>query len=257
VKTMDDQGSGSDQITRRKHFIDHFCNTTDSAGSYGLLCGKKSGAPNQQNADINYTQTIDTQLTLDFDPSDGVTSPVEQNIYALLDNVFMNKPFPDVSRPKTMVHKFIKPYQEMRSWVAMMSVPLDSFAYIIGEKTKGPKGPNTIVPYLNSLLQAMGLGNNEITEYIGDAPSYHAQMELLTSKIFQHPEFISNLYDKPANVKRIRTALTGIERMQQRDIEIAMERRAMLISMIAELQLREKQERLQIKIEDVTSQVTR
>jgi hypothetical protein len=251
---MDDQGSGSDQQTRRQLFIDKFCNISDNTGQNNLLCANKNGLPEQQNADINYTQTIDTPLSLKFHMYNPDVTPDEENIYAFLDQIFLNEPFPDVSRPDTKLHKFKKTYQEMRSLISMRSVAMNSFAQIIGEKSRGLATGNQILPPMGALLREMGLSDGNIYDYIGVAPSYFAQMEILTKKIFQHPEFISNLYDKPANVKRIRTALSAIESMQERDIHNAMQRREMLTSMILELQTRHKQQDLELNIQRVISE---
>lgn len=256
VKTMDGEGSGSDQRTRRLAYIKTFCNRNDNARQNHLLCPENVNPPRnpeQRNADINYTQTIDTPLTLNINLIDSDVTPEEENIFAFLDQIFMNEPFPDVARGITMNHKFVKPYQEMRSLAAMRSVAQNSFAHIIGEKTTGPSGEHSITPFLYSFLQEMGLTGELMIGLIGDNPSYYAQMEILTKKMYQHPEFMSNLYDKPANVKRIRAAMTAIKLMQDRDIARAMERREMLTSIILELQLRNKQNALNDEIENVIS----
>ncbi len=243
VKTMDDRGSGSDQLTRRRAYIDEFCNVNDNAAQNTLLCETSKEAA-QQNADLNYTQTIDGPLTINLNFIDPDITPEEENIFSFMDQIFMNEPFTDVARANTINHKFVKPYQEMRSLTAMRSVAQNSFAHIIGEKTVGPEEQKVITPFINALLEEMGLSDELMLNLIGEHPSYYAQMEILTKKIYQHPEFISNLYDKPANVKRIRAAMSAIKLMQDRDISNAMQRREMLTSMILELQLRYKQNEL-------------
>ena len=258
---MDDQGSGSDENTREKAYIDKFCNIKDNAAQNELLCVTSKHVA-QQNADINYTQTIDFPNTLNINLLDPEVTLEEENIFALLDQIFMNEAFPDVARGKTDLHNFEKPYLEMRSIVAMRSVAQNSFAHIIGEKTVGPEEAKVITPFMRSLLKDMGLNEESRNHYLGStiggkgeivpvAPSYYAQMEILTKKTFQNPEFIANLYDKPANVKRIRAALTAIKLMQDRDIHNAMLRREMLTSMILELQVRHKQNTLGNKIEKI------
>lgn len=252
VKTMDDQGSGSDELTRRQSYIDTFCNVRDNTLQNTLLC-QTSKAADQVNADLNYTQTIDSPLTLNLNFLDPEVTPQEENIFAFLDQIFMNQSFPDISRPDTISYGFLRPYQEMRSLVAMRSVAQNSMAHIIGEKTIGATGEKSISPFIHSLLEEMGMNEDIRIGLIGANPSYYAQMEILTKKIYQHPEFIANLYDKPANVKRIRAALSAIKLMQDRDIHNAMQRREMLTSMILELQLRHKQQDLLIKVDSVNS----
>ena len=43
-------------------------------------------------------------------------------------------------------------------------------------------------------------------------------MEILTKKIYQNPDFYTNLYDKPANVERKGVALQAIGLMQKFDL---------------------------------------
>ena len=248
VKTVE---KASDEDTRLKAYIDKFCNTEDNARNNKKLCGS-SGDAEQINADINFTQTIDAPLTIPLNMMDTDTTKQEENLFAFLDYIFMHDRFPWTSKSKTKLFPFIKPYQEMRSLIAMRSVAQNSFSYIIGQKTEGPDKPEeTIAPFMKALMREMGMEDDDIEERIGKNPSYFAQMEVLTKKIYQHPEFMSNLYDKPANVKRLRAAMTAIKLMQDRDIHEAMMRREMLLSVLLELQLRKKQTAVENEIEKV------
>lgn len=74
----------------------------------------------------------------------------------------------------------------------------------------------------------------QITEIMGERPSYYAQMEILTKKIYQHPNFYTNLYDKPANVDRIGASIDAITLMNQRDRFESLLRREMLTSLLIE-----------------------
>ena len=65
VKTVQDQAEGSDELTRRDAYIDHFCNIHDNANQNDLLC-ETSKHVAQQNADVNFTQIIDYPLTLNI-----------------------------------------------------------------------------------------------------------------------------------------------------------------------------------------------
>ena len=238
VKTMQ---TGVDDDTRLKTYITTFCSKEDNAAQNKELC-KGTIKKDKMNADINFTQSIDSVLTIKMNLLNDKIDPDEENIFAFLDYIFMHDRFPWMPRSKTVLRNFIDPYQDMRSLIAIRSVAQNSFAHIIAEKTQGPdKKEDSIAPFMMSLMQEMGMEKDDIIERIGENPSYYAQMEVLTKKIYQHPEFISNLYDKPANVKRIRAAMTAIKLMQDRDIHKAMMRREMLMSMILELRLRETQ----------------
>lgn len=248
------EGNISDRKSRLEQYIETFCNIEDNAKNNDLLC-ETSGDTDQQNMDIDYTRLIDAPLTLDIDlTATGASTPAEireekteTNLFAFLNYIFMHDTLPVTGRSKTTLEKFVIPYQDARSLMAMRSVAHNSFSHLIAMKTSGPKeagNPETASPYLRSLMREMGMNDTDIVNFIGENPSYYAQMEVLTKKIYQNPDFVTNLYDKPANVRRIRTAMTAIKLMQDRDIHEALMRREMLISMILELKLREKQQRL-------------
>lgn len=77
----------------------------------------------------------------------------------------------------------------------------------------------------------------QIDVILGERPSYYAQMEVLTKKIYQHPNFFTNLYDKPANVDRIGASLDAIHLMNQRDRFESMLRREMVSAILVEHEL--------------------
>ena len=265
--TTDD--NTSDKKGRLEQYIDTFCNIEDNARNNALLCNNASGDADQQNIDIDFTRLIDAPLTLPIDLSTTAVNPgsptadevqeekTETNIFAFLNYIFLHDTLPTTGRSKTTLEKFVIPYQDARSLMAMRSVAHNSFAALIAMKTAGSKippggtGEESTSPYLKALMREMGMDDNEITDFLGTNPSYYAQMEILTKKMYQNPEFVANLYDKPANVRRIRAAMTAIKLMQDRDIHEAMMRREMLISMILELKLREKQHRLTDEINNM------
>ena len=123
-------------------------------------------------------------------------------------------------------------------------------ANIISMKSAAPEtvSENT-GPYLRALLREFGMAEEEIIDTLGENPSYYAQMELLTKKIYQSPTFYTNLYDKPANVQRLRAAMKAVKIMQDRDIHAAYLRREMLMSMLLEVKLRGKDENVQKYLE--------
>ncbi len=89
--------------------------------------------------------------------------------------------------------------------------------------------------YMKAMLREFGItDDNEINHLLGARPSYYAQMEVLTKKIYQHPNFYTNLYDKPANVERISASIDAITLMHQRDRFESLLRREMLTSVLLE-----------------------
>lgn len=96
--------------------------------------------------------------------------------------------------------------------------------------------------YMKAMMREFGLpdenGNgtkdDEIEKMLGLRPSYYAQMEVLTKKIYQSPNFYTNLYDKPANVKRIGVAMDAIGLMQLRDSYDSQLRQEMITAVLVE-----------------------
>jgi len=234
-------GIASDRKSKMIAYLDTYCSKDDNGKQNAEICNNTDRS--RANADINFTQNVGIPLTIPFNMLDGDTKPEEENLFMMLDYLFMAKSFPNVSKSVIDGLPFQRVYQNMRSLIAMRSVAQNSMAHIIAEKTESPEdAEETVTPFIYALMKELGIGTNDIEGAIGKNPSYYAQMEVLTKKIYQHPEFISNLYDKPANVKRLKAAMTAIKLMQDRDIHNAIMRREMLMSMLLEIKLRENQQ---------------
>lgn len=96
--------------------------------------------------------------------------------------------------------------------------------------------------YMKAMMREFGLPDensngttdDEIEGMLGARPSYYAQMEVLTKKIYQSPNFYTNLYDKPANVKRMGVAMDAIALMQLRDRYDSQLRQEMITAILVE-----------------------
>jgi len=235
-----------DEDTIENSYLSSFCMAQDNAGQNLTICtGDKD--PAMANADINYTRTVSSALTIDTDIIDGEIHPEQETVFAMLDNLFMHNSFPQVRPTETELSRFVEAYLEMRSLTAMRSVAQNSLAYIIAEKSSVTTNEANIAPFLKSMLLEMGIEEDVINEMIDENPSHYAQMEFLTRKIYYHPEFVSNLYDKPENVRRMVAAMTAIKSMQDWQITEAIKRREMLTSILLELKIRDKQDELEAK----------
>ncbi len=230
------RAADTDRLSRLKKFRSTFCDRGDNGGGLGTLCPTAT-LPAMRNRDINYTVTVDQPLSLDIDMSNAEGTDDEEAVFALLNNLFAHKQ--NEKLPTTVMdqHKYQYHYANLRSIIAMRGIARNSFANIIAMKTAAPETISN-GPYLRALLREFGVGDDEITAQLGESPSYYAQMELLTKKIYQSPNFYAGLYDKPANVQRIRAAMKAVKLMQDRDIHAAYLRREMLLSMILEMRLR-------------------
>ena len=233
----------SDSLSRIAGYRAHFCSQDDNGNGLKYLCPTPA-KPEMRNRDINYTQTIDAPLSLDIDLTDTNITDDERAVFALIDNLYANDPLPGpppggMDQPKFQYH-----YMNLRSIAAMRGVVRSTIANVIALKTASPVKEDSNAAYLLALFREFGIEDKEVRLMLGEHPSYYAQMEILTKKIYQNPTFYTNLYDKPANVKRIRAAMTAIKLMQDRDIAAALQRREMLLSIMLELRLRQRAEQV-------------
>lgn len=241
------EGGSTDVVARMKNFMGRYCSSSDNNGQMSTLC-KNSGEDKYLNADIDYVRTFDSKPTLDVDFTQNKGTPTddEQNILALSDNLFANDLFPRISKgdlaPNTRVKNSRIAYMDMRSLVAKRSVAENSFATLVGQKAQGAEGSKT---FIQNILKELGLSDETSLSYLGGKPSYDAQMEVLTKKIYQSPSFYVNLMDNPANVQRQYAAMQSFGLMQQRDIFESILRSEMILSLIVELEVSKYQDQVQ------------
>ena len=249
--TVANKAAESDQDNRLVNFIKTYCNKLDDNKNLDLLCKKGNPDSENINKDINYTSTIDSALTLDIDFSGTASTPTidEKAVMALSNNLFSHKLMPFTSANK-FVRKNGKPsieaseqvYMDYRALTAKRSVAQNSFTAITALKTKGDAGSQ---PFIYALLKEMGgdaITAEEIKREIGEQPSYYAQMDILTKKLYQRPEFYSDLYDKPANVLRKDVAIQAATLMQKRDLYQSYLRSEMTLAVMLETLLVKEQD---------------
>lgn len=244
----------SDQESRLTQFVKKYCDKKDNLKDLDLLCAKGGSDATLFNKDISYTSTIDAPLTLDLDFSknDTATTEDEHAIFALMANLFAHDLFQVVAAKNLVTldgkdpsfEGAAKAYLDARALMAKRSVATNSIASIAALKTKGDAESQ---PFIYALLKEMGnnkMTATEIKKLIGDKPSYYAQMEILTKKLYQSPEFYANLYDKPANVLRKDVAVQAATLMQKRDLYRSYLRSEMVLAVILESALIEEQDRV-------------
>jgi hypothetical protein len=252
-------GRSSDMLSRFNQFRGVYCNQQDNGGGLKLLCPDESKQPERKNNDINYGAVFDAPLTLKLDfTSEGdldhaqnrhnqSVSVDEEDVFALGANLYAHTVAPTLAPVFLSEKGKINPqgayhYMNIRALAAKRSVARNSFASIAALKSQGAK---EVKPYLYALIKEMGITDEqEITKYLGDRPSYYAQMEILTKKLYQNPMFYSELYDKPANVERKAVAMQAIELMQRRDMYRSVLRAESVLSVMLETALIEQQDKI-------------
>jgi hypothetical protein len=237
-------GPSSDLENRLNQFTEKFCDPSDNNSGLKILCDDGNGAPGaadqeRVNKDIDYVRTIEHPWTLDIDFTDTTLTHNEEEVLAMASNLYGDLVFqriepatefnPSGSEEETgdELGATRSLYMDSRALLAKRSVAENSFNAITSMKSAGTSGSRD---FLEAILKELGvddsngppddilrmLGMDDSDNKIG--PSYHAQMEVLTKKIYQNPDFYTNLYDKPANVERKKVALQAIGLMQKFDL---------------------------------------
>ncbi|MGB4107543.1 MAG: hypothetical protein WBK55_07080 [Alphaproteobacteria bacterium] len=229
-------GEDGDKKSRLKQFREKYCDPRDNNNGLNYLCdwdqqgtpGPDVGGPDPKrlNKDIDFGRTVDQPWTLVVDMvfpelREELTED-EEDIFALASNlygheVFVRPPARSLEPiPTQRITNLQKIYLDMRSIVAKQAVAENSFNAVTGMKTEGTAGS---YDFLRAMLEELGLSSGEAHRMLNSiAPSYYAQMEVLTRKIYQNPDFYTNLYDKPTNVDRKRVAMDAIGLMQKFDL---------------------------------------
>lgn len=277
-------GPTQDMKGRMIQFISHFCDVRDNnfitgGGLLGttrpdvglqLICPmatQDARRPTLQT-DIDYTRTVELPRSIDIDYDGASTVPTndERAIFELSTNLFGHRVFNRINDEDLQFLANHDEYQDMRAVIAKRSVAQNSFNRIVGMKALGSYqsslsagagvgSSNDTGQYMEHFLRELGvLNNDEMPHMLGDhagattqveRPSYMAQMEMVAKRIYQDPNFFTNLYDTPANVKRKSAALQAISLMLDRDMYDSQIRSEMLVSQLLELRLVRAQRKAQ------------
>lgn len=268
-------GRSSDILSRAKQFQELYCNPKDNGNGLSKFCPNPSADKTRYNKDINYTSLIDSPLTLSLDftaqgnaahqsnkhPPKNASSD-EEDVIALASNLYAHTLPPGVA-PSFLTDdqglfkvSGLTQYMNIRALTAKRSVARNSFAAITAMKSEGE---TQVQPYLYAIMKEFGLSNQEITDYLGTRPSYNAQMEILTKKLYQNPTFYTELYDKPTNVARKTVSMQAIELMQRRDIYRSTLRSEAILSTMLETALSDPQEAVSneiLRLDDTEAPIT-
>lgn len=233
------EGAHIDLKNRLDQLRDIHCDIYDNNNGFSVLCPGGAVSADTVNKDIDYARTMNRALTLGVDFTDNATSPDETDIMALASNLYGHRVFFRIPETAFHVEEHKKFALDLRSVIAKRSVASASFNTIVGLKSYGSplKSNNVTTPYMYILLEQLGLSQDEIEDQYGIQPSYYAQMDILTKRIFQHPSFYTDLYDKPANIDRKKIVLQSIGLMQDFDLLQSHLRTEMMLSVLLELEV--------------------
>ncbi len=251
-------GERGDVTIRLANFRTKFCDQFDNNNSLALVCPTTAYTANPNipsvavkdrfNKDIDYQRTLDNPLTIGVDFTDfGPATEGEEEIMALQNNLYGYNGFNRADYKKLRnganLNDLQKAYLDMRSVVAKTKVAENSFNALVALKGEGTVGSKE---FLEAYLYELGMDPFETNEFLGQNPSYHAQMEILTKTAYQSPLFYTNLYDKEANVQRKGVAMQAIGLIQKFDLLKSNLRTEASLSILLELAV----EQLQQQVED-------
>ncbi len=243
--------SGGELIDRLNQFKTTYCNPNDNNNGLNQMCGN-GGPPDRQNRDIDFTRLVDSPLTLELNYRDGgAPTPDEEDVIALSNNLFSHRLFKAIQPSYLDKESNQEDLLDARAVIAKRSVALNSFNSIVGMKSEGSSGSGE---FLGAILKELAMPDNEVLEMLGDNPSYFAQMEVLSKKIYQDPRFYANLYDKPVNVARKGVAMQAIQLMQDRDLYRSQLRTEAMLSILLETELMKIQEDVEGRLTKITGQ---
>lgn len=251
--TISASGSSSDRDSRWVQFKETYCRPGDNGNGFDALCTGSDAT--RYNKDINFSETIAKPYTLqldfttlgDSDHTSKGASKNEEDVFALQSNLYSHRIVPNFSDAFFMAKTDGEPidigsflYMDARSLTAQRQVAMASYNALAAMKAQGDA---KVQPYMKAIFEEMGMEETEAQELLGARPSYYAQMELLTKKLYQNPNFYTDLYDKPANIDRKNVAMQAIGLMQKRDIYDSLLRSEMSQSIWLETSLEKLQEK--------------
>ena len=244
-----------DKLTRWRQFTEYYCDVHDNNWEQGkpnsglaLACTNVVANKDKRriNIDVDYTRLVDEPRSLEVDFTNNTAATAdEQDVMALGNNLYgHNTLIRSVNSEYLSAAQYQHVYMALRSVAAKRSVAENSYNSIVGLKSAGTSedGGGGDTPetrrFLAAVLVELGVPSAEVFEILGENPSYYAQLEILAKKIYQSPDFYSNLYDKPANVARKGVALKAIDLMLDRAIYESQLRQEMAMSVLLSSRLR-------------------
>jgi len=229
-----DPGTSGSQLL--SDFKKKYCENVDNNGFLTGYCETAAATADLfYNRDVDFTRTFDVPLTFDADFTAAGTSNDKQNLVALFHNLALAPPYMSSEGGAFDPNENLLTTQDGRAINAARQVSGNTFGALVAERAKTTSASTT---YMNAILTSLGVSTADAAKLIGANPSYFAQMEIMTKKLFQDPSFYANLYDSAANIDRQRVAMKAIELQQDRDFLESLRRREMLLSVLLDMKMR-------------------
>lgn len=260
-----------DKLGKLDNLTNLYCNPGDNNGApVACACDTTKGTCTgpiaaRSNRDLDFTRLLGSRLTVDLDMTDGMLTPDEQDILGFLTTISAFPTLPSLSRgasDASLSPRAFLAFQEARKITAQRSLTRATLSHFVGNRAQGGGGGSS-GPMI-ALLQELGMSPEDAAQYLKSDymsltangsdtarthhPSYEAQMEILTKKIYQNPNYYTGLMDKPTNVTRAQAAQMAIRLMQRRDLYDVITRREMLLSQLLEQRLKTEENRMRTRL---------
>jgi hypothetical protein len=230
-------GSADDKRARMNNFITFYCDVQDSDNALNTFCGDAATNNQRFNADISFARTFDQSPSLNINIRNPDLRNEEQSLMALAYHLYQHE-IPE--RATDLGTRGIGNQNHIlyqRSYQALNSLAFNSFAAQAALKAQSAQGA---APSIRALLTGLGMENTATARGLGTNPSYDAQMEVLTKRLYQDPQFLINLTGTRANLGRQNAMMDSIDVMQDRDIYNAILRSELLLSALVDLEARKQ-----------------
>lgn len=234
------EGTISDRAGRMKQFREKYCEAKDNNGAFVKICGS-SVAQLRKNRDIDYGRLLSEPMTLNIDfanaPASGAQAETHEDFFALASNLYSHEVMRQIPSAFLQDRNSIQEtYMDFRSIIAKRSVAEQSFFAIAALKTPGDVSAESYA-FLLELMKEMGFAEDEAKRLLSENPSYYQQLELVSRKMFQRPEFYVDLMDKPANVARKGVALQALSLLPRRELFKSALRTEAMLAILLELEI--------------------
>jgi len=131
--------------------------------------------------------------TIDVDLIDGVEAEDEEDVIALAKHLY----WPTVINfgPEDELNRKPESVLDLQRATALKNIAHTSYSNLVALKARAetpPSGGSTVEPgwtFMKTLMRDFGVSDTEIESMIGVQPSYWAQMDVLTKKMYQLPSF--------------------------------------------------------------------
>lgn len=229
------RGPDRDRISRFQQAATHYIKPTEMGGE--LDQGGYSNATSSDRYDRDISSWWLEQGFLDIDFEDGVSTPDEEDIFALKSNLYNNTVLTRLVPSDIEKYATLDEFDDLRSLATMQGIAEASFDDIVSLKVASDPSTGSTV---RATLRSLGYTDQGIDRLIGanDTPSYLQQLELLGKKIHNVPDSYIKKTVGTTALLRQQTIKEAVELMVKFEIYKSLQRSTLMATSLHELERR-------------------